>query len=735
MAHAEIIRDHSQRRTRLDKAAKVLLKHVCKRLMSDCNDPMTIQSLLKVVKVKDEQHLVSFLEEYPSLFEITSYSTDQKLLWTVQPKTDVQLCAEHTENAGSCTTYSCDKLHICKFYLSGKDGCKRPDIGTKKCRFLHDLKSAHNLPILQEMLLDELSAEEIQLVFRLTRPSQTPSTKDAIPITCKFYNSSGCEKSSCLYLHLCCHFILGNCKFQTSCKRSHDLYAPQPRAILRKCGLDPHQTKASKILQILQKKLMEAGLETTHKASSVPVRQSVGGARPKLNKLGMPLHSPRPETVMHSAMSQVEGSNQPEICSHFLKGKCRFASSCFNCHPSSNLPHQWQVTSSLSFEDVWKDVEQTVDSSLEAAYCDPNQWSYKFCFEGVFYVVEFDTLTLQVGQSNSKIRRLSTPSSEEEGQEFNGLATEWAWFWEDMDKSWKQYGSQGFHSSKANVSSADLEKKYLNQPRDELRFATNSYEYVMDFAKMEQRNAVLGTKRKVRRRPVLVTVQTLPEKLKRAAEKMKEQTSLSDIVPASWKSQSPSLDTFCKVEVDRTGSTAEEFMEIENLVLKSMQAEGDSLTRVKAIFRIQNLELLERFESKKRWMMRKSSSPGSSLERRLYHGTRQCYMDAICQQGFDFRVSGLSTGTKFGKGSYFSVSAKYSSRYSDTDEVFVARVLTGDFTRGDASYTRPPLKPQTSQLFDSCVDRINSPTMFIVFDLAQAYPEYIVQLKQDSCLI
>lgn len=103
-------------------------------------------------------------------------------------------------------------------------------------------------------------------------------------------------------------------------------------------------------------------------------------------------------------------------------------------------------------------------------------------------------------------------------------------------------------------------------------------------------------------------------------------------------------------------------------------------------------------------------------------------MDAICQQGFDFRVSGLSTGTKFGKGSYFSVSAKYSSCYSDTDEIFVARVLTGDFAKGDASYTRPPPKPTTLQLYDSCVDQVSSPTMFVVFDLAQAYPEYIVKL-------
>lgn len=48
--------------------------------------------------------------------------------------------------------------------------------------------------------------------------------------------------------------------------------------------------------------------------------------------------------------------------------------------------------------------------------------------------------------------------------------------------------------------------------------------------------------------------------------------------------------------MDRAGSTAEEFTEIENMVLKSLRSEVDILRRVKGIYRIQNLELLERFE-------------------------------------------------------------------------------------------------------------------------------------------
>lgn len=31
-------------------------------------------------------------------------------------------------------------------------------------------------------------------------------------------------------------------------------------------------------------------------------------------------------------------------------------------------------------------------------------------------------------------------------------------------------------------------------------------------------------------------------------------------------------------------------------------------------------------------------------ERRLFHGTKGSYVDAICKQGFDFRLNGQSVG-------------------------------------------------------------------------------------------
>lgn len=82
-------------------------------------------------------------------------------------------------------------------------------------------------------------------------------------------------------------------------------------------------------------------------------------------------------------------------------------------------------------------------------------------------------------------------------------------------------------------------------------------------------------------------------------------------------------------------------------------------------------------------------------------------------------------------GSYFAKDASYSDRYAsikgDRRKVmFVALVLVGQYTRGRSSYVRPPPKPSSRTLYDSCVDSENNPGIYVVFDKQQIYPEYII---------
>ena len=62
--------------------------------------------------------------------------------------------------------------------------------------------------------------------------------------------------------------------------------------------------------------------------------------------------------------------------------------------------------------------------------------------------------------------------------------------------------------------------------------------------------------------------------------------------------------------------------------------------------------------------------------------------------------------------------------------MYLARVLTGEYTVGNNSIIVPP--PKNAQLdqhvlFDSTVDNVANPSIFVVYTDAQAYPAYIIK--------
>ena len=117
----------------------------------------------------------------------------------------------------------------------------------------------------------------------------------------------------------------------------------------------------------------------------------------------------------------------------------------------------------------------------------------------------------------------------------------------------------------------------------------------------------------------------------------------------------------------------------------------------------------------------------NKIERQLFHGTSSDVIDSICMHNFDYRVHGKN-GTLYGEGSYFAVNASYRNNYSggkETRFMFLVSVLTGDYKLGDTALRRPPVKDPTN-LYDSCVDSENQPTIFVIFNDEQCYPSYLI---------
>jgi len=99
----------------------------------------------------------------------------------------------------------------------------------------------------------------------------------------------------------------------------------------------------------------------------------------------------------------------------------------------------------------------------------------------------------------------------------------------------------------------------------------------------------------------------------------------------------------------------------------------------------------------------------------------------------------LSAATVYGQGVYFalnsslSVQDQYSPPNADGHKfIFVAKVLTGDYTEGSGSMKAGPLKESADipLRYDSVTDSLSKPTMFVIFNDTQAYPEYLITCQK-----
>lgn len=67
--------------------------------------------------------------------------------------------------------------------------------------------------------------------------------------------------------------------------------------------------------------------------------------------------------------------------------------------------------------------------------------------------------------------------------------------------------------------------------------------------------------------------------------------------------------------------------------------------------------------------------------------------------------------------------------------MFIAKVLVGRYTTGHNHYRKPPpldLSDPYGRAYDSCVDNMVDPKIYVIFDSAQCYPEYLIEYTSNS---
>ncbi|XP_072000959.1 zinc finger CCCH-type antiviral protein 1-like isoform X2 [Engystomops pustulosus] len=427
----------------------------------------------------------------------------------------------------------------------------------------------------------------------------------------------------------------------------------------------------------------------------------------------------KPTYTSHPAVvspTRVDPDKVPEICLSHVWKHCKLGNRCPDVH--YYLPYCWQIYKGTDWEDV-SDMEE-----IERQYCDPK----------VDRVSMIDFRTMKSGVH--RVRRLSTVSSVTKPSEYV-LTTEWLWYWQDEYGTWTQYGHSNVKNVSSTSSSSDLEKMYLSKPTTLMSFKAGNQHYVINFREMKQMNIVYETEKAVRRRPKYLSfedVKLLRGSTKSAAAKSPLKSPLkSDIYPKTWDTKALPEIGCAKVQVS---DTIGEFSEIVSIFTKTVRGQV-----VKKLWRLQNSFLWNMYQGQKE-QMKKLNQGRDVKEIRLFHGTDKMHVDAICNHNFDWRICGTH-GTVYGQGSYFARDASYSHDYSTPTSggsrmMFVARVLVGDYVKGNPQMKRPPTRLFSSRFYDSCVDDATDPSIYVVFEKLQIYPEYLLEYeeqKQKSCVI
>ncbi|KAF3689067.1 Poly [ADP-ribose] polymerase 12 [Channa argus] len=620
-------------------------------------------------------------------------------------KTSLRICQK---KPGECP--QCDGLHLCKYFVCG--GCTYE----AKCRKPHSLDSQHNAELLRKHDLHELTEKQLFQLLLQNDPF-------LLPEICSHYNKGNGVHGSCKYttactkLHICQHYAQGNCKFGSSCKRVHAFDA-QGMKIFQGFG----QEIIKNLKGLYRNKLIIMGQGAPPMPNMPEVR------KPTQN----PSRSnPRSPTSTNCSSKPINDADKSEICLYFIRMHCSFKEKCARVH--WHLPYRWQVLDSDG--KTWKDLHNMED--IEKAYCDPEHntscMDQPKSISGIFSLLGFQNSASPVGQfvdfmtmtyEGSPVHRLSTASSISKPPHYI-LTTQWLWYWKDERGKWIEYG-QGDSDSLASVTSQSLENVYLADRDMTIPFSAGKQQYVLHFKgepgtqQMYQENLKYKTKREVRRRPHFVSAHDVKMKVNSTSSQSSSST-IAESVPAHWDKDALPGFGYKLVLLSKSDK---DYGLITTLFKNTMPH-----STITSIQRIQNPSLWKVFQWQKTQMNERNG--GKSVNQQyLFHGTDESLIEAICEQNFDWRMCGVH-GTAYGKGSYFARDASYSDRYSrakgrQNKIMFVALVLVGDYTKGRSSYVRPPSKGNALTLYDSCVDSQSNPSIYVVFEKQQIYPEYLI---------
>ncbi|NXJ23476.1 PAR14 polymerase, partial [Dicrurus megarhynchus] len=202
----------------------------------------------------------------------------------------------------------------------------------------------------------------------------------------------------------------------------------------------------------------------------------------------------------------------------------------------------------------------------------------------------------------------------------------------------------------------------------------------------------------------------------------KSEDQKSTMLPPTWDPMENEQPKIVELKPN-----SREYKSVQERFLQTCQS-----FKIEKIERVQNPYFWKAYQIKKCEMDKKNGSRKN--EKKLFHGTSKESLTFINKYGFNRSYAGMHAAN-FGNGMYFAVNASYSAHdtYSKPDVngrkyMYLARVLVGEYSQGIRGAITPSPKNagNSVDLFDSSTDNVSQPSMFIIFNDIQAYPEYLI---------
>ncbi|XP_062581166.1 protein mono-ADP-ribosyltransferase PARP12-like [Saccostrea cucullata] len=658
------------------------------------------------------QNLDEWLNERKE--KISVYKRNNIVLYIGPLLKKASICAENFGfgEERECSRINCKHFHICKHYLNGL--CRQGP----RCRKGHYFENGHNRDIKERNGLQEYTDDEMKKIILWRYPQ-----------VCKARNCLLAE--DCPYLHICYNFIKNNCD-DSSCPRGHPFETSHNKWVLSVYRMERWPTQKLSLLKSL------VNMPSRQKSKRDICCMANFHADVQSENYGEPLGVRLDQNELHrkpnsehdifkkksfSTSSSVldKNAHKTNICHNNLTGGCQ-GRDCNKHH--TRIPYLWQIRiyrDWISFDDVenqklerrYCNLEDTADGEANLVYVQGRKEKTSLNFSKDYGIIEKQT------KPHCDIRRLTSVSFVKQGAVLasDSFHTQWRWYFQNDFKQWIAYEKDEVQYT--------LEKKYMMKQKSYL-FTREGHKmkYRIEFSNMRQINIDTSKVRIILRRPAFVSLaDVISNSFPRSIH-----ISIPVSCPSDWDPLDVSND-FEWVDLDETGN---EFKDVQASFFKTLSKDQFQISN---IYRIQNLALKNEFNIKKTNMERTGGKKTYNVdERSLFHGTDSidtCY--GICTNNFDFRLSGKNA-TVYGKGSYFAISAKYSHNYTkgNTRFMFRAKVLIGSYTKGKEDLTCPPNIPgEGHRRFDSCVDNTSDPSIFIVFDRNQTYPEYLIAYQEN----